>query len=67
MNTQKEMILEYLLTGCSITGLEAIKIAGSIRLPARIGELRNDGFNIKDRWKEIKTIHGPKRVKEYFL
>lgn len=67
METQKRIILEYLLTGCRMTGLDALRIAGCIKASNRISELRADGFAIKYTWKEIKTKFGDKRVKEYYL
>ncbi len=65
--TQKKLILDYLLTGCRMTGLDALRIAGCIKASNRISELRTDGFSIRDEWKEIKTRFGTKRVKEYYL
>lgn len=65
--TQKAMILEYLLSGCKMTGLDALKIAGCIKASNRISELREAGFAIQDQWKTIKTVFGLKRVKEYYL
>lgn len=65
--TQKVMILQYLLSGCKMTGLDAIKIAGCIKASNRISELRREGYFIQDQWKTIKTKFGEKRVKEYYL
>ena len=44
--SQKEAILDHLMTGASITPLEALKIAGSLRLSERIRELEADGVSI---------------------
>lgn len=46
MMTQSEMILEYLKKHGSITPLEALEECGSMRLSARIKELRDGGHNI---------------------
>lgn len=42
--SQKEKILEYLLTGESISPLEALNMYGCFRLGARIAEIKADGF-----------------------
>jgi len=57
MNTTNK-ILEYLKKGNSITPLEALEKFGTIRLGARIYELRQRGYN-------IKTIREQKGIKWY--
>ncbi|MBR4755329.1 MAG: hypothetical protein IK076_00130 [Bacteroidales bacterium] len=44
--SQKEMILEYLRLGHSITPLEALKFFGCFRLSARIADIRKAGFEV---------------------
>lgn len=59
-NTQKLKILAWLMTGRSITPLEALRELGCYRLGARICELRREGFNIitimKEETKEDGTV-----------
>jgi biotin operon repressor len=45
--SQKQKILEYLETGCSITQEEAYKYFKVWRLSAVIKSLKEDGYNIK--------------------
>jgi hypothetical protein len=47
MESQKKQILTHLLSGKSITPMEALTSFGSFRLAARIFELRDDGHEIK--------------------
>ena len=44
--SQKKHLLYYLQEHGSITALEALKIIGSLRLAARIKDLRDEGHNI---------------------
>jgi hypothetical protein len=67
MESQNKMILNDLMTGCRITGLDALKNYGCIKFSNRISELRAEGFNIEDTWLDIKTKYGKKRVKQYFM
>jgi biotin operon repressor len=43
----KALLKNYLLSGKSITGLQALKRWGTIRLAVYIQRLRNDGYKIK--------------------
>ena len=65
--TQKKVILDYLLTGCRLTGLEALKLCGSIKASNRISELNAEGFGIKSEMITIKTKFGEKRVAQYYI
>jgi len=65
--TQKKAILNYLLTGCRLTGLEALKLCGSIKASNRISELNAEGFGIKSEMITIKTKFGEKRVAQYYI
>ncbi len=62
--SQTQMILQDLLTGCRITAIEALERYGCFRLSARINELIRDGFNIEGDM--IETPSG-KKVKQYYL
>ena len=61
--SQRERILEHLLTGASITPLEALHICGSLRLSERIRELEAEGIPIT----HTMTAVGDKRVCSYRL
>ena len=65
--SQKKAILDYLLTGCKLTGLEALKLCGSIKASNRISELNEEGFGIKSEMIKIKTKFGKKRVAQYYI
>lgn len=61
---QKTQILAYLMTGKSLTVLEALLELGCYALSQRIGEMRRAGVPIQSQF--IKTATG-KRIKEYWL
>lgn len=65
--TQKKAILDYLLTGCKMTGLEALKLCGSIKASNRISELNAEGYGIRSEMVKIKTKFGEKRVAQYYI
>jgi hypothetical protein len=67
MTSQNKQMLNDLLTGYRVTQLDAIYRYGCSRLSGRIYDLRNEGFDVQDKWKEVKTKFGTKRVKEYFI
>ena len=61
--TQCDRIMEHLLTGASITPLESLQVAGSLRLAARIKELEKQGVPITHTMVKV----GQKRVCSYKL
>ncbi len=61
--SQKKHLLYYLQEHGSITALEALNIIGSLRLAARIKDLRDEGHNITT---ENIRIHG-KMIARYKL
>jgi len=63
-NSQKARILAYMMEGNSITPLEALNLCGSLRLGARIADLKEDGWPIESKWVITNT---GKRVKSYSL
>ncbi len=65
--SQREQVLDYLRDGNSLTPLEALSLFGSIRLGARIYELRNRGYDIKKEMVRVKTSRGEALVAEYRL
>jgi hypothetical protein len=60
--TQLDQIKAHLVTGRSITALEALGLYGVFRLAARIKELRNKGWEIET---EIKHDISGKVYAEY--
>ena len=62
--SQKRLILEYLLLGCPITVEEARQMFGAARASARINELREDGFPIRTK---LIPVPGNKKVALYSL
>ncbi len=58
--SQNIAILEYLKSGHSLTGLDALKLFGTMKLASRISELKDEGHNILD-----ETIHDTKTGKHY--
>lgn len=55
MNTQKQNIIKALKTGW-ISPLDALKQAGTMKLATRVGELRQEGYLILDKWHESKKF-----------
>ena len=62
MNTQKQDIIKALKTGW-ISPLDALKQAGTMKLATRVGELRQQGYLILDRWHESKKFKEYKLIK----
>ena len=62
--SQKERILNYMMSGKSITTYIAFVKFKITRLPDRVRDLRKDGFNIHDNWKQVNRFT---RVKKYWL
>ena len=63
--TQNDAILEHLKAGNRITPLDALNRFGSLRLGARIYELKQAGHKITGELIEIQSTG--KRVMEYRL
>lgn len=62
--SQNTRILDHLKSGGRITSLDALNQFGCLRLSARIKDLRDLGYEIRDEF--IKVPSG-KRVKQYFM
>lgn len=60
--TQKQCILEHLLSGNAITSQQAIDLYGATRLSGIIYVLRKDGYNILSMNKIVKTRFGTHTV-----
>lgn len=61
---QAARILLHLKSGKSITAIEALNLFGCFRLAARVGDLRDHGYQIKS--EPFKTAEG-KTVSKYSL
>lgn len=61
MRTQNERLKE-LMTSMWTTPADALQFAGSMRLAARVAEIRRSGVEIIDRWERLPN---GKRVKAY--
>lgn len=55
MHTQKQDIIKALKKGW-ISPLDALKQAGTMKLATRVGELRQEGYLILDKWHESKRF-----------
>lgn len=62
-NSQREAIRKHLKSGKSLTPLEALKQFGSLRLGARVWELKQEGMPIVKRMVEVR---GGKKVARYY-
>ena len=58
--TQRESIIKRLRKGWT-TGLDALESCGTMKLATRVGEIRQAGYNVQDRWVEVNG----KRFKAY--
>jgi hypothetical protein len=67
--SQRLQILDWMLKGNRITGLEALHRFRCMRLGARIHEIKKRGWHIEDRFIEIDDpdTGKTKRVKEYWI
>ncbi len=68
MKTQCERLLDNLLQGFRINGLNAWQSLGIYRLGSRIHDLRSQGYPVKDNWIKKSNQFGEEvRFKEYYL
>ena len=59
--TQREYILEQLLAGRKITRLDIFNEIWCFKLPARICELRQEGYNIKTKMIHLTNARNQKK------
>lgn len=64
IESQTRKILKSMLDGARINGIYALAEFGCFRLPARIKNIEELGYQVKRRWIRTSTN---KRVKEYWL
>lgn len=63
--SQKDMILDHLMSGRSLTPMEALNLYGSFRLGARIADIRAEGYIVyTEMVKDSKT---GKRYAQYSM
>jgi hypothetical protein len=62
--SQKAMILEYLLTGARFTTLEAIQKFNCLKASNRISELKKQGWKIESVRVDLPSN---KRVAQYYM
>ncbi len=55
MKSQKERILDYLKSGKVLTRLNSWEELGVLEAPARISELRQDGYAIQTEMVSVKN------------
>ena len=67
METQNKRIEKYLLSGRTLTPLEALYKFSCFRLSARIYDLRKRGLDIESRRRKITSYGEQKVVVEYKL
>lgn len=66
--SQKERILKYIKDFGSVSSYEAYRDLGITQLGARIWELKQNGVEIRTRWKSSLNRYGDKVLyKEYYL
>ena len=58
--TQQQMILKALKRW--ISPLDALREAGTMKLATRVGELRQAGYKIQDRWIEANMASVSSRI-----
>jgi hypothetical protein len=61
---QQERIIKCLKAGW-VSGLDALYQAGTMKLSTRVGELKNDGWNIQSRWSDTGRYKLYRMVKPY--
>ena len=62
--SQESKILDHMLRGHRITGMDALNLYGCFRLPARIADIQKRGFPVQS---EFITTDTGKRVKAYWI
>lgn len=62
--SQTDRILEWMLSGKSLTPLEALKQFNCLRLGARIADIKAKGYIV---YSEFVTTESEKKVKRYHL
>jgi len=67
-DSQSDQILIYLQAGNKLTPADALKKFSCLRLAARVHDLRQAGYDIRDDLIEVDTQHGGKaHVAAYYM
>lgn len=66
-DSQKQMILNDLMLGLKLTGLDILKNYGCIKASNRISELKSEGYPIEVKMIEVHTKFGEKKVAQYWI
>jgi hypothetical protein len=61
--SQGALILRALKKGHALTPVDGFRLAGTMKLATRIGELRKDHPRIKSKW----VVRNGKTVKQYWI
>lgn len=66
--SQCQRLLQHMLSGEAFTQIKALTELGIGRLPSRIFELKEQGYQIKDHFVKVINRYGEEcQVKEYWL
>ena len=66
--SQREDILRHMKDQGPITGAEAYRLYGCMRLPARVADLKRQGWQIGRRMVSVDCRNGRKaRVAQYYM
>ena len=66
--TQKERILKYLESGKTLTRLNSWNELGVLEAPARISELRQEGYPIRTEMYTVQNRYGERvRVAKWYI
>ena len=65
---QKSAVLDYMKEGHTLTTIEASRMFGCTRLPARISDYKREGYKFAEDWITGETRYGTvTRYKAYKL
>ena len=66
--SQRERLLEHLQSGKSLMRLEAWEQLGILEAPARISELKSQGYDIKTETITVRNRYGePVRIASWYM
>ena len=56
--SQTKRILEYMSAGNKLTGLDALRMFGTMRLPARVADIEELGHRVSRRRVQVRNAEG---------
>lgn len=65
--TQRAKILEHLMQGFTMTGLDGLHVAGTMKLATRVGELIRAGHPIIKERIKVKSGKKTKNIMSYHM